>query len=231
MATGTTLGILRVMVRQTLGLATSAAVSPDRVDPINTAIRFAIEQIGDEFGWPHVNMRHPIVMQVGERYYGIPVTIAYDGISRAWVDWQGIPHRLEVGIGDEQYAIYDIGEQRDPPQRYRVVNDGTAGSMGVVLEFWPTPATALTVYLEGPRVFKLPVLDADICPFDDQAVVYWAASNLAKDPEDQKKYLALAQKRITTKRSKSGQGARTIILGEGCDAETTRPSRVIVVAA
>lgn len=231
MAEWTQLQYLRRMLRHELGLASSPAVSPDLTDPFNQAINFAIEQIGDEYGWPHIKARHPITLLVNERYYGVPDTIDHDAIDRVWVEWQGIPHDVTRGIGPDQFASFRQGEQRDPVERFEIINDLTDIGRGVVLEVWPVPLSSYTLYLSGLRSFPRLVDDADVCPFDTQAVVYWAASLKSKTQEEQNRFMTLARERLKTKRGNSSTARPLPIIGGACEEDwKTRRPRMIVVS-
>ena len=230
MALWTQLGQLRTMLRQELGYATSTAVSPDMNGPFDQAINFAIEQIGDKFGWPHIKGRHTITLLAAERYYGVPDTIDHDAIDRVWIEWQGIPHEVTRGIGPEQFMSFRQGEQHDPIQRFAVRNDLGDIGQGVVIEVWPVPLTSYPLYLEGLRAYPKLVYDSDVCPFDDQAVVFWAAALRAKDPDDKTRLMALAMDRLDVKKGNASTARGVVIFGEGCDEETyRRRPRMIVV--
>ena len=230
MAEWTQLGILKRMLRHELGLASSPAVSPDLDDSFRQAIRFAAEQIGDKFGWPHIKARHVVQLAAGERYQTRPATLDHDAIDRAWVEWQGVPHDVVRGIGPEQFMSLRQGEQHDPIMRFDVRNDLGDTGRGVTLEVWPVPLTSYPLYFEGLRAYPNLVNDEDECPMDAQAVVYWAASLRTKDPEERTRFMTLAMDRLDTKKGNASTARGVVIFGEGCEETYRRRPRMIVVS-
>jgi len=180
---GKTLGELVADFRDEAGMASTAAMSQNALQAIQTKIRRTQEVLYADWAWPFLRMQRDEVLQAGERYYSFPPELDPDRLESVVVReqsdslWRPVTYGIDMWMRNN--CDSELDERRDPVCAWQYFENDQ-------YEVWPMPATNTGV-LRFTGIQKLPPLkaDADRAVLDDRLIVLYAAGEWlqkAKDP-------------------------------------------------
>lgn len=227
MAVGTQFSVLVTRLRAALRRSTSVSVGVDDLDSLKETLNHHYDLLYAQNDWPHLNKVFDLPLEAGERYYDLPTGLEPNRITGADVDWGGIRHPIQQGIGVEEMQAYDsdIDERSEPTLRYDFRWTGTSTQ----IEVWPIPSTDdQTLRFRGTQAILTLVADDDVCLLDDTLVVLYAAAELAagagaKDAD----FKAQAAREHLQKLKGRGATNQVFQLGLG-SRENELPHRIVV---
>ena len=223
MARGTTLALVRKMLKAEIGASLSVGTADDNA--LNQAIESMQKWYASEYDWPFLSTRADVTCTVGTQYFTLPTTIMFERPVQVTTKYNDSWLDVDSGIGAEEYNIHDIDEPVDPVMRWRITDDGK-------FEVWPIAVTQQTIRFYGQRVPATLQTngafdDTKVVELDDLLIVYACAAykllDLKKPSAMAKK--DLADKRLRSLRSAAPQPDRCVVLGS---AEIAEPSPRVV---
>lgn len=160
------------------------------------------EWLWEEHDWAHLQIRRPLPLQAGQRYYDTPDDMTIDRLEDIEVRYGNDWLPLMDGIGPAQYSAWDsdLDVRSWPVERWQIYEDEQ-------FEVWPIPdSNADPVTLEGNlrlngvRSLRPFVADDDRADLDDRMIVLYAAAEhlTARGAEDASLKLKLAERRRNT---------------------------------
>jgi hypothetical protein len=231
MPTGTQLLSLVQMLRLETGRSGSVAVGVDDLDALKHLLKRTQDTLYIKHDWVHLKqVFNRIPLQAGDRYYDFPDEFNFDRIINVGLWYNGIPQKIDRGIGFGEYATYDseADERADPVARWDVRWTGTEAQC----EVWPIPATNdQELQFIGIRKLRALTANADVCDLDDFMIVLYAAAELlAKaDPDSAKLKLAMGKARFDQLKVNAGNNGQRFVMGSG-QAGAERGRAVVRVA-
>lgn len=231
MARGKTLDTLVADVRAETGYNTSTSTGVGSLAAIQQAVKFAQEELYDEYDWPFLRCRRDKTLNAGQRYYDWPADLNYDRITSMSVLFSGIWTPVEHGISMDDYSVFDSDndERTDPVRKIDIIDIGS----GEQFEVWPLPATAGTIRFEGYKALTNLVSGNDTAVLDDILIVKRAATNIVypKDNDLGRQKNFEFERRMTTLRKNSViPNARPVVPGGAGTARRDPRFRTLVVA-
>ncbi len=154
------------------------------------------EWLWEDFAWPHLRVERTFALAAGQRYYSVPEDLDISRIVKIEVKFGGRWLPLTVGVGAEQYSLYDsdIDERSWPIERWRIAEDEQ-------IEFWPIGtdngnAADLEGYIKitGIRYLRPLVEEADVADLDNRLITLYAAASAITDTKEAQKKLNQANK-------------------------------------
>lgn len=214
MARGKTLGALETKLRSVLGHERSPAAGGAFSDHYKEALRFAQEELYDEYSWPFLDCVRDKNIGAGQRYYDFPTDLPLENVERVKALWNDQYYDIAYGITEEDYNQYnsDSGDRADPIEKWRVINTGS-----IQFEVWPLPATSQTggIRFWGKKALGALVDTNDVADLDDILICYRAAFNLTTDEKRAAKFKAMERDRmrVLTGRAANLAGSEPVIIG------------------
>lgn len=176
MPVGTSLVTLRLMLNAECGSEPSEAVAPGSVALDTQLLNNQQVFLASQNAFLLRKVRAEVALVAGTQYYALPAGINIDGPDiPAYVQvGSGFRYKLEFGIGQQEYNIYDssLGVTGSPVRRWDIVE--VAGVRR--LEVWPIPADTETLKFSGQANITPMAADGDVCVIDDLLLVFFTAA-------------------------------------------------------
>lgn len=194
MPLGTSLAVLRNMLKAQLGQQMQPGVNVADDVPLNQLLKDQQTWLAGEHDWPQLRSKQTVELTAGARTGTLPA-MAWERPVRVTARMDGLVFPVEYGIEPLLFNGSDseTDERRDPIERWQHLGDGT-------FEVWPIPTTAHTLTFEGFRALNPLDADTDTADLDDLLIVLWVAANRLASigaPDAQAK-LRQAQQRLHT---------------------------------
>ena len=232
MARGKTLGECLTGLRAELRLSLSPAHNVQVSDTHVQMLQRAQEWLWENYSWPHLRVERFLKPQIGQRYYdpagckkvdqSTGLLVAAGDVKIDRIDyftlrdgsvWQP---PLTPGILTEHFNLWDsdAGERAWPIMRWQIAE-------GDNVELWPVPnqdgdETTFENMLKfvGTRNLATFTEDTDTADLDDQAIILFAAADLASDPKVSQKKMLKAQQRLRDVRGNVNPRNRVRLFGK-----------------
>lgn len=227
MARGTTLGALVTMLRDEMGYSDLDAHSIAQLPQMKRKLAQVQERLYREHAWPFLRGAFDVALQVGERYYDLPVD--FDRVERVECKWGDIWRPLAYGVAGPQYNEQDSERdiRTDPPLAWYLKTD--TDSVTEQFEIWPVPATStVTVRFHGLRSLPPLISDAHRAVLDDQLIVLFAAASLIPEDAAAQKRLFEANEQLKRLKKAAVPKKKAFVLGGGSQTYRHRPGPVRV---
>lgn len=211
MARNVTLGELIDDVRAEAGHSLQANLGASMRDVLVKVLQRQQRRLWEDYDWTFLRVDRDVAVQAGQRYYSFPTDLNLERIERVQFKWDDRWHKLDYGIGPNQYDQFD--SDRDvrsyPIYRWQEHENDQ-------VEVWPVPsqngstsAVSGVVRFTGIRKLRPLVQETDRADLDDTLLVlYSAAEILAREKaSDAGVKMSMAEnhyRRLKARNSKGG---------------------------
>jgi hypothetical protein len=182
MARGTTLSELVSMFRDEAGFASTATLSQNVVQAVQTTLRRTQDVLYEQWTWPHLRVNRFELLRSGENEYSFPPDLDPDRIEyvvareSADADWTPVTYGITPGMRNQYDSYRD--ERADPVRAWQYFDYGQ-------YEVWPMPSVDdASLMLTGLRKLNPLVAQADRADLDDRLIVLYAAGQWLKRSKD-----------------------------------------------
>lgn len=218
MARGTQLTVMIEDLRSEVGHSLQASLGKQTRDVLINTLQRTQKRLWNDYSWPFLSIRRDISTADNQRYYDIPADLVFERIERVEFKWGDQWHKIEYGIGAEEYNQYDSdqGVKSYPVYRY----DAYEGNQ---IEIWPIPnvdTNATTgsgkLRITGTKNLSNFISDSDTADLDDQLIVLYAAAEILarqRQPDAQSK-LAQANAHYARLKARSAKSEMFILGGK-----------------
>jgi len=240
MARGTTLLILRKMLKAECGIELDETVSSSEDAKLNLMLSNQQKWLVGQHAFLFGKVRKDVALAAGTRFHTFPESdLDIDRVDPEAVVKVGttnpVRYNVHFGIGQEQYVTWDSEATPpatvDPVMRWDLVNDG--GTLKI--EVWPVPETATqTLALSGYRPLPALAVNTDVAVLDDLLIVLFCAAEYLgrRGDKDAGAKLARAQAHLNAlKGSRQSQFERfNMANGGNCARPRARQRPIIGVS-
>lgn len=240
MARGTTLAVLRSMLKAEIG--DNANTNAVRDAQLNTLLSNKQKVLATEHYWPFLERHWDVAAPANTQFLTLPTTTVADPAA-VTLDinldqqptvqclWNTIYRPVLYGIKEEEYNTfnYAFGRQSDPIQRWRLATNPNEPSNVNAFEVWPVPVSAQTLRFTGVRVVQTMSSDSHTADLDDLLIVLFVAADLLvrqKQADAQVKLQAANRRLQWLREGYETKQVRRTMDGQG-DAEWKRQRKLV----
>lgn len=209
MARGTSLAVLRSMLKAEIGDFASANATRDA--QLNALLSNKQKLLATEHYWPFLERHWDVTATANTQYLSLPTTTAgdpevvvlaidLDTLPKVEVLYNNIYQPVINGIGEDEYNTFNfsLGQQSDPILRWRLATNPNEPDDPNQFEVWPVPVTEQTLRFTGERAIQALTTDGNTADLDDLLIVLFVAADILarqKQADAQVKFQA-AQRRL-----------------------------------
>lgn len=184
MARGTTLGELVTMFRDEAGFASTATLSQNTLQAIQTTLRRTQDVLYEGWAWPHLRVDAVERLRNGEYIYSFPPELNPDRIESAKTReentvnglWRPVAYGINIDMRNRYHS--GLGERADPVRAWQYFDYGQ-------YEVWPCPDKQDGMLMfTGIRKLRPLIADGDRADLDDRLIVLFAAGQWLKRSKD-----------------------------------------------
>ena len=225
MARGTTLAVLRNMLKAEIGDFMGTNTSRDR--ELSILLSNKQKWLASEYDWPFLEHRWDLVVLPGQQFTTLPTLDTDEGEQSAinferpvsvHALWSNVYSSVDFGINETEYNSmnFAFGQQSDPILKYRLASNASGDTDPNQIEVWPVPTVQQTLRFVGQRALATLEDDVDMADLDDMLLVSLvAAEKLQRSKQaDAAMKLALAQQRMRQIRMTYPSRDQRIVLGD-----------------
>lgn len=213
-------------LRSELNRSTDVNVGVDDLPVLKRKLNRKYFELYMENDWPHLRHTFPRqTLSAGQQYYNLPANLNVERIEDAHIWYNEQPLPFIRGISVQDYATFDSAadERSEPALRWDIRWTGSSEQ----IEVWPLPVSndqemQFTGIYDAPKL----VNDSDVCLLDDNLVVLFAASELAKK-EDKASLVKEAGSLLRRLKARGKGGSTPVRMGLG-DTAGGRSSHAVV---
>ncbi len=228
MAQGTSLAVLRNMLKAQLGHNLTQGVNLADDAALNQLLKDQQAWLAGEYDWPHLPSKQSVTIAAGTRNGALP-SMAWERPVVVTARMNGLVFPVEYGISRDLFNSSDNeeSETRDPIERWQHNGDGT-------FEVWPIPTTEHVLTFDGQRALNPLEANTDTADLDDLLIVLWTAANRLASyaAPDASAKLQQAQARMKTLQAIAPKPSSMFGLsqgGEGFDRPDRRRPMVVSI--
>lgn len=231
MSRGTSLSVVREMLKAELGQSLTVGTSNDTM--LNIRLDNQQNALAVDYDWSFMDDSVDVNVGVATQTVVVPTGLNWDHEVKAFVKRQTQWVELEYGISEADYSARDSsqGVMQDPIQKWQLTSDGN-------IEVWPLPATAQDVRFRGQRaVTTLKAAgvysDAALFDLDDLLIVLFVAGEMLLDLGKASGQLKLqrAAARLAQLRANVSHGKRVFNRGGNSGAKSHLTKKKVVLIA